>query len=253
MVYMLKLSWQLHRLQSSRYQGTPSSKKSRTREIIGVVFLVVSPFLFSWIPFVKNMYGISGLWCFIKTASDNGCNDKNFQHLSLTLMMIMFYGPLIGILIFGLICLVTIIVLLRRSSNQLHGAIRERYRSSMKEIGLILIYPIVYCIFCFFLLVNRIYSSTHTNSNNYPHNYPLWVIHAVADPGRILIPALAFLLCPQMWKNVQGCGTSTSTNAVSAYTRFSVPPEGDDISGGYTIRPADAGGYGSAVNQNVLF
>ena len=89
MVYMLKLSWQLHRLQSSRYQGTPSSIKSHTREIIGVVFLVVSPFLFSWIPFVKNMYGISGLWCFIKTASDNGCNDKNFQHLSLTLMMIM--------------------------------------------------------------------------------------------------------------------------------------------------------------------
>ena len=250
MLYMLTLSWQLHRLQSKRQATPPPNNNSHAREKIGVLLLVFSPFLFSWIPFVMHMYGISGLWCFIKTASDNGCNDRDFQHLSLTLMMVMFYGPLMGILIFGLVCMVAIIVLLRRSSRDLHGALRQRYRSSMKEIGLVLIYPIVYCLFCFFLLVNRIYSTTHTNSNDYPQNYPLWVIHAVADPGRILIPALAFLLHPQMWKNVRACGTSP-TNAVSAYTKFSVPPEGEDISEGYTIRPAD-GGYGTAV-KNVLF
>ena len=253
MVYMLKLSWQLHRLQSSRYQGTPSSKKSHTREIIGVVFLVVSPFLFSWIPFVKNMYGISGLWCFIKTASDNGCNDKNFQYLSLTLMMIMFYGPLIGILVFGLVCLIAIIVLLRRSSNQLHGAIRQRYRSSMKEIGLVLIYPIVYCLFCFFSLVNRIYSTTHTNSNDYPPNYPLWVIQAVAGPGRIMIPALAFLLHPRVWKKVLACRNS-SQNFISAQTEYSVPPEDDDISEGFTIRSTNTTNVlYSSTKSNVLF
>ena len=35
---------------------------------------------------------------------------------------------------------------------------RYGYRSSMKEIGLVLIYPVavVYCLFCFFPLVNRI-------------------------------------------------------------------------------------------------
>ena len=256
MLYMLTLSWQLHRLQS-RQNTTPLSQpwntnnNSHTREIIGVLLLVFSPFFFSWIPFTKNMYGVSGLWCFIKTASDIGCNDKDFQNLSLTLMMVMFYGPLVGILIFGLVCIVVIIVFLRRSSRDLHGALRQRYRSSMKEIGLVLIYPVVYCLFCFLLLVNRIYSTTHTNSNDYPQNYPLWVIHAVADPGRILIPALAFLLHPQMWKNVRAiCGTS-SKNAVSAYTKYSVPPEDDDISEGYTIHPAD-GGYGTAVT-NVLF
>jgi hypothetical protein len=101
-------------------------------------------------------------------------------------------------------------------------------------------------------LINRIYSTTHTNSNDYPQSYPLWIIHAVADPGRILIPALAFLLHPQMWKNVRGCGT-LSMNALSVYTKFSVPPEGPDISEGITIHPADGGGYGTAVNKNVLF
>ena len=255
MVYMLKLSWQLHRLQSSRYQATPPSKKSHTREIISVVFLVVSPFLFCWIPFVKNMYGISGLWCFIKITSDNGCKD--IQHLSLTLMMIMFYVPVISILIFGLICLVTIIVLLQWSSNKLHGAIRQHYRSSMKEIGLVLIYPIVYCLLCFFPLVNRIYSTAHTNytdsNNNHPHNYALWVIQAVADPGRIVIPALTFLLHPHVWKKVLACRNS-SQNFISAQTEYSVPPEDDDISEGFTIRPTNTTNalYGS-TNSNVLF
>ena len=162
MLYMLRLSWQLHRLQSSQHHTIPpprapnANKTSHTREISSVLFLVFSPFLFSWIPFVVHMYGISGLWCWIKTASDNGCNDRSFQHLSLALMMGMFYGPLVGILIFGLVCMLLIIILLRRSSKKLHGAVRQRYQSSMKEIGLVLIYPIVYSLFCFFPLVNRI-------------------------------------------------------------------------------------------------
>lgn len=251
MFYMLKLSWQLHRLQSKQGTNPPpnqnTSNNSRTREIIGVLLLIFSPFLFSWIPFVMHMYGISGLWCWIKTASDNGCDDRDFQNRSLTLMLVMFYGPLVGILIFGLVCMVAIIVLLRMSSRDLHGALRQRYQSSMKEIGMVLIYPVVYCLFCFFLLVNRIYSSIHTNSDGHPHNYPLWVIHAVADPGRILIPALAFLLHPHVWKNIVLACRGLSNNAESAYTNFSVPPEGDDIIEGYRIRPSD-GGYGSTAS-----
>ena len=193
-----------------------------------------------------HMYGISGLWCWIKTASDNGCRDDNFQWISLTLMLVMFYGPLVGILIFGLVCMLSIIVLLRISSKNLHGALRQRYRNSMKEMGIVLIYPLLYCLFCLLLLINRIYSSTHTDL---PNNYTLWIIHAVADPGRILIPALAFLLHPHVWKKVRAC--QAGTNAESAYTNFSVPPEDDDINEGYRIRPTD-GGYGS-TSTSLLF
>ena len=255
MLYMLKLSWQLHRLPSNQYQAIPPSnvnkKKPHTREITGVLLLVFSPFLFSWIPFVMHMYGISGLWCWIKTASENGCSDGDFQRLSLTLMLVMYYGPLVGILIFGLVCMLSIITLLRMSSNKLHGAVRQRYQSSMKEIGLVLIYPIVYCLFCFFLLVNRIYSSTHTYSNDQPNNYTLWIIHAVADPGRILIPALAFLFHPHVWKNVLASRGWSKNAESTCNTRYSVPPEGDDIHEGYTIR-SSAGGYGSTASS-LLF
>ena len=72
MLYMLTLSWQLHRLQLRQHTATPppnANKNSHTREILGVLLLIFSPFLFSWIPFTMRMYGISGLWCWIKTAS----------------------------------------------------------------------------------------------------------------------------------------------------------------------------------------
>ena len=120
----------------------------------------------------------------------------------------------------------------------------------MKHIGFVLIYPLIYCLFCLLLLINRIYSSVHTYSKNNPNNYPLWIIHAVADPSLVLIPALAFLLHPCVWKKVIACQTSPQ-DSITAHTKYSVPPEDDDISEGYTIRP-NSGLYGS-TNSSVLF
>ena len=258
MLYMLKLSWQLHRLQSSKQTNLPNPRQhklSHVHEIIGVIFLVSSPFLFGWIPFVMHMYGISGLWCFIKTASDHGCNDKNLQTKSLTLMMVMNNGPIMATAIFVLISLILIIVLLRKSSKNLHGAVRLRYESSMKHIGLVLIYPLIYCLCCLFVLINHVYSfiypSIHTYTNQKRHDYPMWIVHAVADPILVLIPALAFLLHPRVWKKVKPCRTSPQ-NPISAHTKYSVPPEDDDISEGYTIRPT-RGLYGSTNSCRVLF
>ena len=120
MLYMLKLSWQLHRLQSNKEANSLSPrlhKLPRIHEIFGVIFLVFSPFLFSWIPFVMHMYGISGPWCIIKTINKKACNDKDFQIKSLSLMMVMYYVPVMGIIMFVLISMTSIIALLRRSSK----------------------------------------------------------------------------------------------------------------------------------------
>ena len=55
MLYALKLNCgHIHRRQ-------PVEKcKSHTAELVGICIIFVSPFLFSWIPFVKDMYGVSG-------------------------------------------------------------------------------------------------------------------------------------------------------------------------------------------------
>ena len=259
-LYMLKLSWQLHRLQSNQHTTSPPNptlrKVSHIREIVGVILLVFSPFLFCWIPFVRNMYGISGLWCWIKTVSDEGCTNKNIQRFSLPLMMVMYYAPVIGMLIFVLISMVLIIILLQKSSKNLHGAVHQRYQSSMKHIGFVLIYPLIYWLFCVLLLINRVYSSIYTYRRHHPYNYPLWIIDAVADPGLILIPALAFLLHPRVRKKAIAAIACRSSlqSSVSAHTKYSVPPEDDDISEGFTIRPTTtaSGRYGS-TNGSILF
>ena len=170
MLYMLKLSWQLHHLQSNQQPTTLNPrlhKISCFREIAGSIFLIFSPFLICWFPFVMNMYGISGPWCFIKTIIDDvnhehNDNLKHFQSKSLTLMMVLYYIPVMGTITFVLISIILIIAILWKSSTNLHGAVRLRYKSSMKQIGFMVIYPLIYCLFCLPPLINRVYlASVH--------------------------------------------------------------------------------------------
>ena len=236
MLFMLKLSWKIHSHQETTAQSQTFSqqRKYKAHEVLGVIFILVCPFLFGWIPFVNDMYGASGPWCWIRTINKNGCGDASFQQLSLILMMVMFYGPLIGILTFGLLCMLTVILLLWRSSRHLHGGNRQKRQNSMKEIGIVLVYPIVYCVFCSFLVADRIY-----NSSNYYPFYPLWITLAVADPARIVIPAAAFLLHPHVWKRVISTCLSSLTLETSTYTGYSVPPEDEDMCEGISIKPSN--------------
>ena len=204
MLYMLVLSWQLHQVAIS-ISGEVRQQKSSSwnKETVGVLFLLFSPFLFSWIPFAMDMYGLSGLWCWIKTVNSekDGCNDSGFAHRSLALIVSLFYGPLVLVIAFGIVCMVTVILLLCRSTRKLHGANCNRYNQAIRNVGIVLIYPVIYCLFCVFLLINQIYSSTYSEGRPNP-NYTLWIIHALADPSLNVIPALAYLLHPYVWKRV---------------------------------------------------
>ena len=252
MLYMLAISWKIYKyekymLQEQFWRQAGEEYQQRKNssicgEVIGVISVLLGPLFFSWIPFIKNMYGPSGVWCWIKTIPTSGCGDKRFQDWSISLMMVMFYGPLVGILMFGVLCMLAIIILLWKSSKHLYGWNRQKYRSSIKEIGIVLVYPVVYCIFCIFLLMNRIYSVTHTKVDD--HFYPLWIIHAIADPGRIVIPAVAFLLHPHVWKKV--CRTiSPNELSRSEVTGFYIPPEDEDVGEGIVIKPSQQNDYGS--------
>lgn len=126
----------------------------------------------------------------------------------------------------------------------------------MKEIGLVLIYlvAVVYSLFCFFPLVNRIPIPPPTPISM----ISLIIIHCgpftqlPIHAGCIFFPALAFLLHPHVWKNVLACRGWSKNAESTSDTKYSVPPEGDDIHEGYTIRPSDGGGYGSTTTS-LLF
>ena len=258
MLYMLSLSWQLNRLQQAGHRidrEVQPDWTARVGEIVGLLFVICGPFLFNWIPFVVHMYGPSDFMCWIKTVGKSGCgNNIKLQHWSIGLMAALFYGPMVAIVTFGLVCFLAIILLLHRTSKHLHGGIKQRYQSSMKEMGMLLVYPLIYSLFCTIMLATRIYTFVHPESNDHSPFYPLWILHSVADPGRIVLPALAFLLHPYVWKTFlrqSTCPCRSPDDAISAYTKYSVPPEDSDIDEGITIQPT-GDDYGS-VNNGVFF
>lgn len=244
---MLSLSWQLYRIRLNRQEAMPRDR-SKFYEVIAILLVILSPFLVNWIPFVlgdHGMYGQSGLVCWIKTVSNDTCIDDKLNHLSDALLLIMFYCPTFFIVAFGMVCMISIIVLLYRASKHIHGGIRQRYQHSMKEIAMLFIYHLIYCLLCFVMLITDVYSKIEGHLD-----HSMWIVHAVASSLRHVVPGLAFVLHPYVWRNVHS-RLVASRDVASAHTRYSVPPEDDDIDEGITIRPA-GDQYGS-FKRSLLF
>ena len=228
MFYLLWLIHQLKKLQSGAPPETVRLYQASLKaELVGIFFLLFFPFTFNWIPFIWDMYGLSGLWCWIKVSRWGQCKDFR---LGLILMFSMFYGPLTLIILFSFGGFVAITIILYRGAIHQKGLARRIYRRGTKEMVLIVVYPIIYNILCLILIINRIYSAVSDSEYDTPF-FPLWIAHAIADPGRVLLPPVAFLLHPKSWKSM----FSSRKQESSSETRFSIPPEDSDIDNGITI------------------
>lgn len=116
-----------------------------------------------------------------------------------------------------------------------------QFRHNSNQIGVALAYPIIQALFCAYLIGSRIYiyiTLSNTNEDYTPIS-AIWIIHAIADTSRILIPAFAFLLHPHTWKRVHNTlSDSHSThpemseyedNMAEVSPVFSSNPEGNDV------------------------
>ena len=229
---MLYLLWLIHQLKKLLGGAQPENvqlyQMSPKTELIGLFFLLFFPFTFNWIPFIWDMYGLSGLWCWIKISRYGECKD--FQ-LGLILMFSMFFVPLILIILFSFAGFLAITFILCRGAIDQKGLAGKIYQRGIKEMVLISIYPIVYNILCLIIIINRIDSAVNVGGTNKTPYFPLWMAHAFADPARVLLPPVAFLLHPKSWKSMFGNRKLES----SSQTRFSIPPEDSDIDKGITI------------------
>ncbi len=154
---------------------TPLSR----RELVGIGVCFLFPFVFNWIPFIHNYYGLSGSWCWIKLTRKR-CNDTDIT-TGLGYMTGMYYLPLTIILCVNtLACAVIICTWWQR-------------RSHMKEVIFAIIYPLVYDALCIVITVNRISSFVHIKRGE-KVSYPFLVAHSIADPARILFPSLLVIV-----------------------------------------------------------
>ena len=212
-VHLLILGWREQRLlhndkgknTAAQLVCTPCSRW----EILGLLFLFFGPFLIGWIPFVlpREMYGISGLWCWIKEVQHK-CGDLRVE--TLIVVFVFFYGPLVLIAVFSFSCMILTIVLVCHGAVRRHGSpvTVDHHQRRMKEIIIALAYPMLYCTVCLLLLANRVYSVAHPGQNP---NVPLWITHTVADPVRVMLPAIAFLLHPFVWRDLCNRGKPPSS------------------------------------------
>lgn len=197
------------------------------RELFALLFTIFFPFTFNWLPFLfkDGMYGLSGLWCWIK-LTDKDCDGS--LTVGLGLMFGLFYGPLILIIMFGLISFVVMAIVMCKRSRMKRGvdwADQKLYRRGLREVIPLLLYPLIYNLISTILVVNRITDAVRTSRGEKPI-YTLWLLHSLADPGRVLIPPVAFILHPSTWKNL--CCKKKESEASEGGTSFHVKPEFSD-------------------------
>ena len=225
---MLYLLWKVQRIHWGINQT--KNKISVKTEWVGLFFLLIFPFTFNWIPFIWDMYGISGLWCWIK-ESRGYCED---YELGLTLIFTLFYGPLIIIITFSFVSLMAITSILCKGALNRSAVSKSTYRRCVKHTILIAIYPLIYNLICLLPIVNRIYSASNGSRGGEPF-FPLWIAHTLAEPARVLIPPIAFLLHPSSWKTMFRIHRNTEIES-SRTPSIHIPPEDPDIGEHIAIR-----------------
>ena len=169
----------------------------RRHEVAGIVVSIVLPLSFNWIPFIDNMYGLAGMWCWIKLTQENCRSDYIF---GVVYQFSLFYGPLVVLMLLSYISFVAIALVLckhairsRRQNISYYGP--SVHQQALKEALPLLIYPLLYHIFCAFMVANRIYYAIDASKGGGLF-FPLWLAHAVAEPAQALFPPVAFLLHP---------------------------------------------------------
>ena len=141
-----------------------------------VGYIVLScglPLLVACIPFISDLYGMAGAWCWIKTWKHNCATNHYFQ--GILEQFLLWYGPLVLSLSFSVIgVLIVMLVLVCRLYNcqqsslekehllereSLEAEERKSIKKALRDLLPLLVYPIIFYLLTLLPLVNRIYSS----------------------------------------------------------------------------------------------
>ena len=205
-----------------KYSANAIRKK---HEISGLVVVLILPFLFNWVPFVKNMYGLSGGDCWMKPSVNNYCD---YDEVGLIFMFLLSYGPFLLVCLITLVSLGTIaIVMCKRAFQQEQGLCQPSvHRQGLKEVLPLLLYPLSYFLLWIGQVMIRLYDVTHAHGKTL--HYPLLLTQDIISVIIILFVPLVFLLHAsiRLCKMKQGqLSTMNTTTSFSVSNEF--PDEED--------------------------
>ena len=137
-----------------------------------VVFSLLFPLLFSWVPFLHDTYGLAGAWCWIRVY---GYADCQYYEEGLIEQYALWYGPFLLLLIFNAILTMAVLIILCRRAfckqsnhapkDEENRVVRfqglnpeaDKYKKALKDTLPLLAYPIIYNFFSWFTLANHTY------------------------------------------------------------------------------------------------
>ena len=170
-------------------------------EVTGVVTTLLVSLLISSIPFIKDMYGLTGTWCWIKTTKEikntHHSADNKTEKMGYAEQNGLWYGPVLFSVTLNFIAVLAVIVVLYRGTQQTQGSLRRTYKDAFKEALPLLLYPIIFSVIYSLAFVHRIYWRCAKHEDTV---VILWAIHAIAESSLLLFIPLAFLLHPNTLK-----------------------------------------------------
>lgn len=155
-----------------------------------VFFIFVFPFTHAWIPFIKDAYGRSGVWCWIRTVDPINCKPFKF---GVVLQLVLFYVPFFLILaILVALYLITLCKLHRKSKHWKAGLETSQHVDKVlkAEVHNLLVYPVIFIILFLPLIANRILSWAEPGKPS----LVLWYLSGICQPLVGIIFVLAFTL-----------------------------------------------------------
>ena len=169
-------------------------------EVTGILVSILFPLSFNWVPFVQHMYGLAGVWCWIRLTNGD-CWHGYVQGIIYQFSLL--YAPLTLLIFITFVLFAVMVCVLCRQRIYLKGmnVYRSSHHQAVKEAIPLLIYPLVYNIICTLMTANRIYYAITVYDGKNPY-FPLWFIHSVIDPCRTLVPPLAFILHPNTLRRI---------------------------------------------------
>ena len=145
-------------------------KNFRKLEIGYVLFSILFPLLYSWIPFIHNSYGVSGVWCWIRDWKDDCATQKYLE--GIIEQFALWYGPLFISLTLSVVAVFIILIVLARrvyaQKNQeseclIENHERNQNKKALKELLPLLAYPVIFYVLSLFPLIDRIHSAISPN------------------------------------------------------------------------------------------